>query len=161
VPSRSREIARSAWGQCAVRAIALTDADLQRFLLAAPGQRPYLSGGGGGSGTGGTVTVTETTGVDTVTGVVGTVGAGAEGTEGTTWVTGFVVELTVESAAPSGADEVAGTGANADEPLTDGLVSEGWSLIGVLRSAPGLVTAERRWRKAAALTVRPVTADCG
>jgi hypothetical protein len=103
--------------------------------------------GGGGTVTVGTVTVTETTGVDTVKdgGGGGTVGAG---TEGTTWVTEFVVELTVETADAAGAEAL---GALPEEAVPEEPLADGRSLVGVPRSAPFPETAERRWRKAATL----------
>jgi len=138
-----------------VGAIALADADLQRFLLPPASPSHYLTGGGGGTVTVGTVTVTETTGVDTVTagGGGGIVGAGAAGTDGTIWVTEFVVGLTVETPGADCAEAVGALpeGAVPEEPLSDGR-----SLVGVPRSAPFLETAECRWRKAAALTAAEV-----
>ena len=108
-----------------------------------------------------TVTVTETTGVDTVTGVGGI--AGAVGTEGTSSVTGFVAELTVETAAsgPEAGLETAPAGAEAEAVLPEEPLLDGWSLAGALRSAPCVETAERRWRRAAALTARLPAPEAG
>ena len=100
----------------------------------------------------GTVTVTETTGVDTVTGGGGGGIVGA-GTEGTTCVTEFVVEFTVETAGAACAEAV---GALPGEAIPEEPLSEGRSLVGELRSAPCLETAERRWRKPAILAAAVV-----
>ena len=105
----------------------------------------------------GTVTVTEMTGVDTVTGGGGGGIAGGAGSVGTTSVTEFVVDVTVET----GPSCTEAAGALPDVPLAAEPLSDARSLVGALRSTPCLETAERRWRKAAALTVWRTAADAG